>query len=179
MAFDAFVASSPHSSCPVTLAILAALRTLSPMSTRGQVRGARGRGSSSRGSNTRFTGKKSSFRGNSGQKYGIDSRSDKPGPSREDDGTAMMERFEEVKAYDEVDDKMGFERFESGLASGEERVGWLVNMHPVSSLATTTDRRHCCNLGHQHPANKLLISTSSRITDHHSKPRSLMSHTSF
>lgn len=45
----------------------------------------------------------------------------------------MMEKFEEVKAWDEVDDKMGFERFESGLANGEERNGWLVNMHQVSS----------------------------------------------
>jgi hypothetical protein len=43
-----------------------------------------------------------------------------------------MERFEEVKAWDEVDVKMGFERFESGLAAGEEKVGWLVNMHQVS-----------------------------------------------
>lgn len=42
-----------------------------------------------------------------------------------------MERFEEVKAYDEIDAKLGFERFESARAEGEERDGWLVNMHQV------------------------------------------------
>jgi hypothetical protein len=47
-----------------------------------------------------------------------------------------MERFEEVKAADEVDGKMGFDRFESALANGEERTGWLVNMHQVSLTAS-------------------------------------------
>lgn len=47
-----------------------------------------------------------------------------------------MERFEEVKVQDEIDEKMGFWRFESGLAGGEKKVGWLVNMHQVSFLSS-------------------------------------------
>lgn len=60
--------------------------------------------------------------------YGID----RPAPQREDDGTAAAERFEEVRVWDDIDTKLGFERFESGRASGEEKVGWMVNMHQVS-----------------------------------------------
>jgi len=92
------------------------------------------RGGSSRGggSNTRFTGKRGggSFRGKGrggGVAYGID----RPAPQREDDGTAAAEKFEEVRVWDEIDTKLGFERFESGRASGEEKVGWMVNMHQV------------------------------------------------
>jgi len=84
------------------------------------------------GSNTRFTGKRGggSFRGKGrggGVAYGID----RPAPQREDDGTAAAEKFEEVRVWDEIDTKLGFERFESGRASGEEKVGWMVNMHQV------------------------------------------------
>ena len=32
---------------------------------------------------------------------------------------------------DEIDEKLGFWRFESNKADGEKRVGWLVNMHQV------------------------------------------------
>lgn len=91
------------------------------------------RGGPSRGgSNTRFTGKRGggSFRGKGkggGVAYGID----RPAPQREDDGTAAAEKFEEVRVWDEIDTKLGFERFESGRASGEEKVGWMVNMHQV------------------------------------------------
>lgn len=52
---------------------------------------------------------------------------------KEDDGTAAQERFEEIKVADEVDERMGFWRFESGRAGGEEREAWLVNMQAVSS----------------------------------------------
>ena len=45
-----------------------------------------------------------------------------------------MERFEEVKVWDEIDAKLGFERFESAKAEGEDRDGWLVNMHQVSPM---------------------------------------------
>lgn len=72
--------------------------------------------------------------------YGID----RPAPVREDDGSAAMERFEEVRVWDEIDGKLGFERFESGSYAGEGRVGWLVNMQQVgwvqrcgNELATT------------------------------------------
>jgi DNA polymerase epsilon subunit 1 len=50
-----------------------------------------------------------------------------------------MERFEEVKVWDEIDAKLGFERFESGRAEGEERDGWLVNMHQVSLVLGVID----------------------------------------
>ncbi len=56
---------------------------------------------------------------------------DRPAPIREADGSAAAEKFEEVKVQDEIDEKMGFWRFESNLAAGEKRVGWLVNMHQV------------------------------------------------
>lgn len=51
-----------------------------------------------------------------------------------------MERFEEVKVWDEIDAKLGFERFESSRAEGEERDGWLVNMHQVG-CGVCTHRR--------------------------------------
>ncbi|RSH85546.1 DNA polymerase epsilon catalytic subunit [Saitozyma podzolica] len=91
----------------------------------------RGRGFGS-GSNTRFTKRPKQGAGQ-GQKFGIESRSDRlvpgQGLNREDDGTAAAERFEEVRVQDEVDERMGFARFESGKVGGEERKGWLVNMH--------------------------------------------------
>lgn len=108
------------------------------MSYRGSFRG-RGRGSSSgSGSNTRFTGKRrgrgGGGGGGGGVAYGIDRR--RPAaPSNQatrEDGTAATERFEEVKVYDEIDEKIGFWRFESVRAEGEEKIGWLVNMHQVS-----------------------------------------------
>jgi DNA polymerase epsilon subunit 1 len=95
----------------------------------------RGRGFGS-GSNTRFTKRPKQGAGQ-GQKFGIESRSDRlvpgQGLNREDDGTAAAERFEEVRVQDEVDEQMGFARFESGKVGGEERKGWLVNMHQVSA----------------------------------------------
>jgi DNA polymerase epsilon subunit 1 len=100
------------------------------------------RGGPSRGggSNTRFTGKRGggSSRGKGrggGVAYGID----RPAPQREDDGTAAAEKFEEVRVWDEIDTKLGFERFESGRASGEEKVGWMVNMHQVGQAARARD----------------------------------------
>lgn len=97
------------------------------MSSRGSFRG-RGRGSGS-GSNTRFTGKRRGRGG--GVAYGID-RPPAANQVARDDGTAATEKFEEVKAYDEIDEKIGFWRFESVRAEGEQKVGWLVNMHQVS-----------------------------------------------
>ena len=99
---------------------------------RGSFRG----GSSSRG-NTRFTsnkpyrgGKGGGRGGSSGVAYGID----RPAPIREDDGSAAMERIEEVRVWDEIDTRLGFERFESASYAGEGKVGWLVNMQQVSTV---------------------------------------------
>jgi DNA polymerase epsilon subunit 1 len=50
-----------------------------------------------------------------------------PAPLRDEDGTALAERFENVRISDEVDEKLGFCR----LQEGAKREGWLVNMHPV------------------------------------------------
>lgn len=50
---------------------------------------------------------------------------------REDDGTKLAERFEEVALKDEIDEKLGFAR----IQEGPRREAWLVNMHPVSLYA--------------------------------------------
>jgi len=76
----------------------------------------------SRGSNTRYVSKRPGRGG-----HGKDGNPLK----REDDGTAAQERFEEIKVYEEIDERLGFWRFESGKAQGEEKEGWLVNMHQV------------------------------------------------
>ncbi|ETS61130.1 hypothetical protein PaG_05080 [Moesziomyces aphidis] len=44
-----------------------------------------------------------------------------------EDGTAVEERFQEVKVRDDIDEKLGFHRLEQG----ETRQAWLVNMHPT------------------------------------------------
>lgn len=41
----------------------------------------------------------------------------------------MEEKFEKARIDDEVDEKLGFARFQEG----PPREGWLVNMHPVCS----------------------------------------------
>jgi hypothetical protein len=96
---------------------------------RGGGRGGRGpggyRGGGGGGSNTRYTKSKP---GNSSGGGG--------GPTfdRAKDGDSAAERFEEVRVRDEIDDKLGFWRWEGGGVGshgtrGEERTGWLVNMH--------------------------------------------------
>ena len=50
---------------------------------------------------------------------------------REEDGTQLAERFEQVALNDEVDEKLGFGR----VSEGPRREGWLINMHPVSMRA--------------------------------------------
>jgi hypothetical protein len=57
--------------------------------------------------------------------------SGEPGPQREDDGTQLAERFEQVRLQDEIDEKMGFARVSEGMVKD----GWLVNMHPVCTQA--------------------------------------------
>lgn len=45
------------------------------------------------------------------------------------DGTSSgEEKFEYIRLANEIDEKMGFPRFESG----SRKVGWLINMHSVS-----------------------------------------------
>lgn len=150
--------------------------------------GARGRGGS--GSNTRFTGKRggsfrsSSSRGKSSKvAYGIDW----PAPNREDDGTAAAEKFEEVKIQDEIDEKLGFWRFESNAAAGEKKVGWLVNMHQVrrSSPSSWPEHRSGADIGrhsysrpHIRAAWQLWTSTSSRMMEGCSRRRCRTSRTS-
>ncbi|CCM01776.1 uncharacterized protein FIBRA_03843 [Fibroporia radiculosa] len=71
----------------------------------------------------------SSFRGGRGRGRGR-GRGGAPAesqPQREDDGTQLAERFEQVALNDEVDEKLGFSR----VSEGPRREGWLVNMHPT------------------------------------------------
>lgn len=95
------------------------------------------RGGGRGGFNTRYTGRRGGARRTGG-------RADEGNAGdvvldRTDDGTAAQERYEEVAAMDEVDEKLGFWRFDSGKADGEEKIGWLVNMHQVSSGGQGSD----------------------------------------
>ncbi|KAG8844249.1 DNA polymerase epsilon catalytic subunit, partial [Serendipita sp. 411] len=57
------------------------------------------------------------------------SAQDKPSvPARGDDATHLEERFESVKIYNEIDEKLGF----GPIEEGGKRDGWLVNMHPTT-----------------------------------------------
>ena len=85
---------------------------------RGTFRGGRGRGSS-RGGRVAGGGGASSQHEKSTQATI---------PSKDEDGTRLAERFEQVSIGDEVDEKLGFARVQEGTKRG----GWLVNMHPVS-----------------------------------------------
>ena len=44
------------------------------------------------------------------------------------DGTSGEERFESLRLANDIDERMGFPRFEAG----PKKVGWLVNMKSVS-----------------------------------------------
>lgn len=44
------------------------------------------------------------------------------------EATAASRRFEQAQNVDHLDSIMGFDRFEQG----PKKIGWLVNMHPVS-----------------------------------------------
>ena len=100
--------------------------------------GSMGKRGGGRGSfNTRYTGRRAGARRTGG-------RADEGNAGdvvldRTDDGTAAQERYEEVAAMDEVDEKLGFWRFDSGKADGEEKIGWLVNMHQVWDMALSSD----------------------------------------
>jgi hypothetical protein len=47
-----------------------------------------------------------------------------------DEPSSMELQFEEVKRMDQIDERMGFPRYQEGPA----RLGWLINMHPVSEI---------------------------------------------
>jgi DNA polymerase epsilon subunit 1 len=70
-----------------------------------------------------------SWRGGRGRGRGGSKTAGESAPQREDDGTKLAERFEQVQLNDEIDEKLGFAR----VQEGGRREGWLVNMHPVSS----------------------------------------------
>jgi DNA polymerase epsilon subunit 1 len=89
----------------------------------GSFRGGSSRGGSSRG-NTSFRGRGRGRGGTSGS----NAPRDGPAPVRDEDGTALEERFEQIRVSDGVDAKLGFER----IQEGPPKEGWLVNMHPVS-----------------------------------------------
>ncbi|KAK7064720.1 DNA polymerase epsilon catalytic subunit [Favolaschia claudopus] len=67
-----------------------------------------------------------SWRGGRGRGRG-GAKPGEPAPKREDDGTQLAEKFEEVRIHDELDEKLGFARVQEGL----QKEGWLVNMHPT------------------------------------------------
>jgi DNA polymerase epsilon subunit 1 len=96
-------------------------------------RGSRGfaRGTNFRGN---FRGRSGGFRGRGwrgrgGRGGGRDAPAG-PALAREDDGAKAEEKFEQARVEDEIDEKLGFARFQEG----PKRVGWLVNMHPVRAL---------------------------------------------
>ena len=60
-------------------------------------------------------------------------------PARGDDGSLLEERFESIRIYDEIDEKLGFGRVQEGSA----REGWLVNMHPVREGLSRTIPHLC------------------------------------
>ena len=92
--------------------------------------GRRGRGFSKFGyrGNTAFRGGRGRGRGRGGGTA--------PGEvqiQRDEEGTQLAERFEQVRVQDEVDEKLGFAR----VQEGDAKEGWLINMHPVSSSRET------------------------------------------
>ncbi|KAJ3733842.1 hypothetical protein DFJ43DRAFT_1131175 [Lentinula guzmanii] len=92
---------------------------------------ARGRGfglSSARGGN-RGSFRAAGYRGGSwrGRGRGKGRGKTDDASRREDDGTQLAERFEQVKLSNETDEKLGF----GSIQEGAVKEGWLVNMHPT------------------------------------------------
>lgn len=90
------------------------------------LRGGRGGRAGYRGS-ANFRGGRGRGRGGRGGTSNGNAPGEGPGPQREDDGTQLAERFEQVRLSDEIDEKLGFAR----LQEGGRREGWLINMHPT------------------------------------------------
>jgi DNA polymerase epsilon subunit 1 len=90
-------------------------------SFRGSFRGYRGRGGGRGG------------RGGSGAGA---SASGGAAVARDDEGTALAERFERAQIGDDIDERLGFARVQEGPL----REGWLINMHPVRASHTFPQR---------------------------------------
>ena len=67
-----------------------------------------------------------SFRGR-GRGRGGQSNAGPSAPTKDEEGTQLAERFEQIRINDEVDEKLGFPR----IQEGPKKEGWLVNMRPV------------------------------------------------
>ncbi|KAF8443966.1 hypothetical protein L210DRAFT_3759100 [Boletus edulis BED1] len=96
------------------------------LSSNGRGRGGRGGRANYRGS-TYYRGGRGRGRGGRGGASNGNVPGEGLAPQREDDGTQLAERFEQVRLSDEIDEKFGFAR----LQEGGRREGWLVNMHPT------------------------------------------------
>lgn len=96
------------------------------LTSNGRGRGGRGGRAGYRGS-TYFRGGRDRGRGKRGNAFNGNASGEGPAPQREDDGTQLAERFEQVRLSDEIDEKFGFAR----LQEGGRREGWLINMHPT------------------------------------------------
>lgn len=95
-------------------------------------RGGRGGSRGFRGnSNTSYRGGRGRGRGRGGGGGPSDAQ-----PLRDEEGNQLTERFEQVKTNDEVDEKLGFARVQEGPL----REGWLINMHPVSTVQPCPSR---------------------------------------
>jgi DNA polymerase epsilon subunit 1 len=66
--------------------------------------------------------------GRGGSNAGVNSNNPTNVPTKDEEGTQLAERFENVRLNDEVDEKLGFGK----VQEGPKKEGWLVNMHPVS-----------------------------------------------
>lgn len=95
------------------------------LTSNGRGRGGRGGRAGYRGG-TYYRGGRGRGRGGRGASNGH-APGEGPAPQREDDGTQLAERFEQVRLSDEIDEKLGFAR----LQEGGRREGWLINMHPT------------------------------------------------
>ena len=95
------------------------------LASNGRGRGGRGGRAGYRGS-TYYRGGRGRGRGGRGASNG-NAPGEGPAPKREDDGTQLAERFEQVQLSDEIDEKFGFAR----VQEGGQRDGWLINMHPT------------------------------------------------
>jgi len=51
-----------------------------------------------------------------------------PNQNLNNEPSNIDQRFEDIKIRDEIDARLGFERYQEG----PEKLGWLINMHSVS-----------------------------------------------
>lgn len=94
--------------------------------------------SASRRSRGSFRGRGQSFtRGGRGRGHGGSNANAVVAiPTKDEEGTQLAERFEQIRTNDEVDEKLGFGR----IQDGPRREGWLINMHPVCEVSWSACR---------------------------------------